>query len=279
MEIRNRVGLPEMWFHVMNRGAMRNDIFLDDEDRSYFVGLMGKLAKGYEVKICAWCLMPNHFHIQLFSDGTTLCDFMRDLDGAYARAFNDRHGGSGRLFQGNFKSTVPRTDEGVAYVNRYIHANPRDLDIRPENYRWSSCRSYLGLAPVPTWLDPERVLAITRKEGMSDADAYRAYLDAVPPKIKKGEAEDDPCLDFDLEFIRHLEDQYTRVLGGMAAVTRHLLPRTVVCWAAMTRHRIPARTLAAYYGYQSRQTVHTIVERFRRWLESNPDAASILKKC
>jgi len=37
MEIKRRVGLPRMSFHVMNRGARKAVIFKDDQDRGLFV--------------------------------------------------------------------------------------------------------------------------------------------------------------------------------------------------------------------------------------------------
>ncbi|RPH40573.1 MAG: hypothetical protein EHM91_10960, partial [Planctomycetota bacterium] len=137
IEVRKRVGLPRGWFHVMNRGARKVSIFADEDDRAIFRGLMARFADRYSVKILGWCLMPNHYHIQPECEGTPLTQMMRDLDGTYARVFNGRHGTTGCLFQGPFKSMLIRDREGLAYVNSYIHLNPLDNGQSQASYRRS----------------------------------------------------------------------------------------------------------------------------------------------
>ena len=41
-------------YHVMNRGDRRELIVMDDADRQRFVDTLGE--------VCAYVLMPNHFH-------------------------------------------------------------------------------------------------------------------------------------------------------------------------------------------------------------------------
>lgn len=82
MEIKQRMGLPRMPFHVMNRGARKISIFADNDDRRLFVHLMAQFALKHEIKIIAWSLMPNHYHMEPESEGTPLCRMMHDLDGA-----------------------------------------------------------------------------------------------------------------------------------------------------------------------------------------------------
>ncbi len=108
--------------------------------------------------------MSNHYHMEPDCEGTRLSEMMHDLDGTYAKAFNERHGLVGCLFQGPFKSMAICDDEGLAYVSRYIHRNPVAAGFRPEEYSWSSCRSYLGLEPTPPWLDPRPVLEWCRRD-------------------------------------------------------------------------------------------------------------------
>src|SRR5205085_8010509 len=111
----------------MNRGARKVSIFADQTDRNTFRNLLGCFAEKHSVKILAWCLMPNHYHLQPDYEGTPLSLMMRDLNRTYARRFNERHGTTGCLFQGPFKSMLIRDLDGLAYVNRYIHLNLVDL--------------------------------------------------------------------------------------------------------------------------------------------------------
>jgi len=270
MEIKRRVGLPRMYFHVMNRGARGVSIFSGEEDRSLFVGLLGRFALKYEVDIVSWCLMPNHYHMEPDSEGSALCEMMRDLDGTYARVYNERHGTSGCLFQGPFKSMAIPDEEGLAYVSRYIHANPRSMGTPPEEYRWSSCRSYLGLAPVPSWLAPSPVLGHCRQAGMSDVEAYRHYLAAAPPAIRRSSSKTDGLGDFYLEFIRHMEGRLAERLVPLNGLLGHVSLRTVVTWMVHCLQGVPAGAIAEYYGHKGEGTVRALVGRFGARLEGDP---------
>lgn len=277
MNIKKRAGLPRMTLHVMNRGARKVSIFGGDPDRKTFVGLLGRCAMKYGVTINAWCLMPNHYHLESDSEGDPLWHMMRDLDGSYARAFNQRHDTSGCLFQGPFKSMSIDDPEGVAYVSRYIHTNSVDLGAAPQHYRWSSCRAFLGLEPVPEWLDPTPVLRVVKQPKASGVESYRRYLDAAPTREKKGRRRMDPADQFHAEWLRFLEESVSeRVIGHEAALGRIALS-TVVTWAACRRYHVPADTVAAYFGYQSPETARSIANRFQRHLDEDPELAELME--
>ncbi|KMM36771.1 transposase [Guptibacillus hwajinpoensis] len=50
-------------YHIIYRGANRQEIFHDDEDRLQFLQTLEKYSTLYKVKIYAWCLMSNHVHL------------------------------------------------------------------------------------------------------------------------------------------------------------------------------------------------------------------------
>jgi len=51
------------FYHIINRGNGRQQIFHKDGDYRAFIELMQQAREKYAVRICAWCLMPNHFHL------------------------------------------------------------------------------------------------------------------------------------------------------------------------------------------------------------------------
>ena len=57
-----RIEYPGAYYHVMNRGLARSNIFLDDNDRQRFLGLIGETSKLGKVEVYAYCLMANQFH-------------------------------------------------------------------------------------------------------------------------------------------------------------------------------------------------------------------------
>jgi len=52
-------------YHVLNRGNDKQCVFHKDKDYEAFVNLMEESKKRYSLKLLAYCLMPNHFHIVL----------------------------------------------------------------------------------------------------------------------------------------------------------------------------------------------------------------------
>jgi len=271
-----RRGLPQGYFHLINRGARKLSIFADDEDRSYFVRLLGRFALKYQVAIISWCLMPNHFHLEVLAAGAAMCRMMHDLQSTYALVYNKRHGTTGCVFQGRFRCLAIKTMEGVACVSRYIHANSRDLGIPPVDYPWSSCRSYLGLAWVPKWLHPEPVLEALRREGLSDSEAYRQYLADVPPKKRPRGNRPDELEDMDVERVRRLEEKVSERWATLGSKLGKVSLQTLVCWSGREIHGIPAPILANYYGYASAKSVNTIVNRFGERAADFPDLGGLL---
>jgi len=55
-------------YHVLNRGNGRQEIFHREKDYEAFINLMEKAKERYFVRIFAYCLMPNHFHMVLIID-------------------------------------------------------------------------------------------------------------------------------------------------------------------------------------------------------------------
>jgi putative transposase len=58
-----RIEYPGAFYHVTVRGNARQDIFVDDEDRRRFLGLLGHIVARFHLRLHAYCLMDNHFHL------------------------------------------------------------------------------------------------------------------------------------------------------------------------------------------------------------------------
>ncbi len=260
----------------MNRGARKVSIFADTSDRRIFVGLLGRFATKYKIKILAWCLMPNHYHLEPDADGTSLCGMMRDLDGNYARSFNERHNTSGCLFQGPFKSMLLQDSEGLACVSRYIHLNPVDMGQDPRSYHWSSCSNYLGHVPAPPWMDIGPVMKAMGSLRRSGAESYAEYFEEGlrRPRRKKS---DNPHSDFQFEWIRHLEEKCIERLLGKESLLGRIRIQSLVCYLAFRIHHIAADTIAAYFGYTSSEAVRVLCHRLQKRIESDPDFAEAVE--
>jgi putative transposase len=118
-----RLDAPGVLHHVMGRGIEKRRIFLTDEDRKDFLSRLGLLAEGDCLKVYAWALLPNHFHLLCKTGKIPLALNMRRLLTGYVVRFNQRHNRNGHLFQNRYKSIVCQEDSYLMELVRYIHLN------------------------------------------------------------------------------------------------------------------------------------------------------------
>lgn len=132
------------FYHVMARGASHQIIFEDDVDRGLFLTLLARSCEEYGIKVLAYVLMGNHFHLLVGGSLEDISCCMKCVTGTYAARFNGRHGRCGHLFQGRFKSEPIEDDGYLLTVVRYIHRNPEAAGLAAmADWPWSSYREYV----------------------------------------------------------------------------------------------------------------------------------------
>ena len=152
---RNITFAPEEFYHIYNRGTEKRKIFMTAHDYDRFLALLyfcndtipvrmddlQKHAKSQGstlrelfssmerastlVDLCAYCLMPNHFHLLIRekkAGGIGL--FMQKIMTAYTMYFNVRYERTGTLLAGKYKATHVEDDRHLKYLVSYIHLNP-----------------------------------------------------------------------------------------------------------------------------------------------------------
>jgi len=144
-------------YHVTSRGDRRESIFIDSEDRLGLLTVVAEAMRRFDAEILAYCLMGNHYHFVVHTRQANLSRLMRHVNGVYTRAFNQRHGLVGHLFQGRFKSIHVDRDAYLMELCRYVELNPvrAKMIASPAEWPWSSYRAHAGIEPSPDWLDTE----------------------------------------------------------------------------------------------------------------------------
>jgi putative transposase len=130
-------------YHALNRANARLAIFEADEDYAAFERVLAEAVARYDMRLLAYCLMPNHFHLLLWprTDGD-LSEFMRWLTMTHTQRWHAcrRSAGTGHLYQGRFKSFPVESDEHFLTVCRYVERNALSATAvdRAEDWRWGS---------------------------------------------------------------------------------------------------------------------------------------------
>jgi REP-associated tyrosine transposase len=146
-------------YHVLNRATGRRGIFSLDADYGAFQRVLNTAGKRVPMRLLAYCLMPNHWHLVLWprNDGD-LSEYMRLLTVTHTQRWHLAHetSGTGPLYQGRFKSFPVEADEHFYRVCRYVERNALRANLvgRAESWRWCSLWQLVqesGHVELHTW--------------------------------------------------------------------------------------------------------------------------------
>lgn len=178
------------YYHVYNRGAGGQKIFIDSSDKRKFLSLIAryvtpkddrddaeKTYPEYDIEINAYCLMGNHFHLLVYQtdDKDALSGLMRSVSTAYSMYYNKKYRQRGHVFQSIFRASRITDESYLLHTTRYIHMNPRTY----KTYQWSSLGAYIG-HEYADWLKPERIATMSPEaysQFLADYEGRKAELE------------------------------------------------------------------------------------------------------
>jgi REP element-mobilizing transposase RayT len=151
-----RIEYAGAYYHVMARGNRREAIFLDDDDRRFFLQVLAEACGQTGWRVHAWVLMGNHYHLFLETPEANLVAGMKWLQITVARRFNIRHGKWGHLFGDRYKAILVEGEQADYFEKLldYIHLNPARAHLIDAekgesilDYPWSSLAGGYALPP------------------------------------------------------------------------------------------------------------------------------------
>ena len=187
-----RFTAPNYVYHVLNRSAKRGLLFGKPEDYRAFENLLREARNRVPIRILAYCLMPNHWHLLLWPSGDgDLTRFTKWLTTTHAVRWNRAHHcvGNGAVYQSRFKSIPIEQGPHLFWAWRYIERNALRANLvnRAEEWPWSSLRDRTsgirpealddGPAPLPAdWTD---VVNIPQTD--AELEAFRRHVTLDQP--------------------------------------------------------------------------------------------------
>ncbi len=136
----------EGFYHIINRGVNKREVFLEDSDKKFFIKLMCEFLNDYDVDLYAYCLMDNHYHLLIENKKQNYSEAMRQINSKYAQHFNAKYERNGHLWQDRFKSYYILDDEHLFAVYKYIERNPIEAGVAKDlnTYDFSSFHELFG---------------------------------------------------------------------------------------------------------------------------------------
>lgn len=173
-----RIEYRDAWYHVLNRGSRRESIFREERDYENFLQTVQEASESWHLRVSAYCLMPNHYHLVVQTPRGNLSRCMRHIDGVYTQRFNRLHGHDGPLFRGRYKALLMEADRYLLALVRYVHRNPLEAGLAEalENYRWSSHRGYVSRNAKWKWLHKGIVLEMLSGNPKERLKVYKEYM-------------------------------------------------------------------------------------------------------
>jgi len=141
-----RVVAPGCPHHITQRGNRRQETFFCDEDYQAYLSLMAEWCGRCDVRIWAYCLMPNHVHLIVVpATPEGMCRAVGEAHRRYTGRVNLREGWRGHLWQGRFASFV-MDEPYLVLAARYVERNPVEAGLveRAEDWPWSSAAAHVA---------------------------------------------------------------------------------------------------------------------------------------
>lgn len=162
---------------VAQRGHDGGAIVRDDADRERLLQLLRAAAAENRVAVHAWALSDQALMLLATPvEASGLGRAMQALGRRYVAGFNRRHGRSGTLWDGRFRSTVIEPEAWLLPCICYVETSGEGGLGEPGVPRWASARGHLGLAPDPL-LSEHPLYWATGNTPFEREAAHRALLD------------------------------------------------------------------------------------------------------
>ena len=300
-----RIQYPDAWYHVMNRGRRGDKIFSTKEDYQMFIDLLEELDDVFNIKVAAYCLMSNHYHLLIQTPNANLSRAMRHLNGVYTQRYNKRHNCDGQLFRGRYKSIVVEADSYALELVRYIHRNPLQAGLvdNLQKYQWSTHKIYLSNAKKWKWVYKDYILKLFSKSKQESIKLYKKFIiKDIPEEINKifgrkklpavigsksfvdkikskffnpNDFEDIPetkMLAPDIDKIRyHVCKAYKIEEPVLHASRRGYFnePRNVIIYLTRYLRNDTLKETGTCFGIKKHSTVSSVIDRVQRMMKSN----------
>ena len=182
------------FYHIINRGVERRNIFLEEEDYDKFLSILTEVFKQYDIILHSYCLMTNHYHLLIQTKTKNISATMKRLNSLYSIYFNKKYNRFGHLWQGRFASYYLYDDIHFWYVTKYIERNPIKANMvkmidhykYQSFFQWKFKLKYLPLIKNSKIFD----MTIKEYEEFINSDIQDELLEKIymsPKYIKKND--------------------------------------------------------------------------------------------
>jgi REP element-mobilizing transposase RayT len=173
---KSRITWEGAFHHVMSRGHEGRPLFRENCLKEAFLNILAEKARQLKIRILAFCILDNHYHLVVENSTGRLSDLMKRVNSQFAIAYRKGHPGRGSIFQDRFKSTLIENDAYLITSIMYTLYNPVRAGIvrHYSRYPWTSVIELLS-RKEDGLIDRDFVLDLftDREEFIRQMDAFQ----------------------------------------------------------------------------------------------------------
>lgn len=147
-----RLSLAGELHYLVQYGHSAKPVFIDDADRGAYLAMLHEAARACGVAVHAHALLDSQVHLLLTpADAAAVGRLMQSLGRRYVAAFNQRHGRSGSLWDGRFRSALVDAESLGLEAIVHVETMPvvAGLAANAREWPWSSAGHHVGRVRDP----------------------------------------------------------------------------------------------------------------------------------
>ena len=140
MPIAKLIRSSQFPYHITSRSNNKEWFYIPTQDVwKYSLELLSQGHNKFEVKLDAFVLMSNHYHMCVYTPQANIDEFMQFFNKNLGTKISRQAGRINRIFGAQYKWNIIRDDNYYQHVIRYIYQNPlrAGLVTKCEDYPYS----------------------------------------------------------------------------------------------------------------------------------------------
>jgi REP element-mobilizing transposase RayT len=169
-------------YYVVLRGAGRQSIFNDDEDRHHFTRVVAEAAAACGITVHAYCWLQSEARLAVQVADVPVSQFAQYIADKHTRRLKRRISLTGPHFEQQYRGVVVDGQTGLPDLVRHIHLAPLKAGLSDDltEYPWCSHLVYIGLESAP-WVTTAATLQHFAESG---PDPRRGYIEFMKRGVK-----------------------------------------------------------------------------------------------
>jgi putative transposase len=178
MKHAQKTEIKALTYYISSYGKKGTKIFMDDEDRLFFINLLKQQKVKNNIVFYGYVLLHKQYSFLIEISSNNLSKSMHRINSNYANYFNRRHKRKHKLFKDRYSCFIIDKENYLAEISCSLHLLPIN-DSATESvykYEWSSLPGYINKKKREDWIDYDCILGMFDGRDQKASINYRRFI-------------------------------------------------------------------------------------------------------